>query len=101
MVEHNRRCVGQRFRNVRFEWKADIRNASLLGGVLRAMTRDKLYDEATKVSAKDGEVILDGPDAVDVKVTPEAAEETAENLIEGAVMARGQRRLRNLPHKPE
>jgi hypothetical protein len=34
------------------------------------MTRDKLYDEATKVTAKDGEVILDGPDAVDVKITP-------------------------------
>ena len=37
------------------------------------MLRDKLYDEATAVSAKNGEVILDGPDAVDVKVTPEAA----------------------------
>jgi hypothetical protein len=63
------------------------------------MTRDKLYDEATEVSAKDGEVILDGPDSVDVKITPEAAEETADNLVEGAVRARGQRRLRDLPHK--
>ena len=63
------------------------------------MTRDKLYDEATEVTAKDGEVILDGPDAVDVKVTPEAAEETADNLMEGAVMARGQRRLKNQIHK--
>lgn len=65
------------------------------------MVRDKLYDEATDVTAKDGEVILDGPDEVDVKVTPEAAEETADNLIEGAVMARGQRRLKNLPHKSQ
>ena len=65
------------------------------------MTRDKLYDEATEVTAKDGEVILDGPDAVDVKVTVEAAEETADNLIEGAMKARGQRRLRRLPHKPQ
>ena len=64
------------------------------------MTRDKLYDEATEVTAKEGEVILDGPDAVDVKITPEAAEETADNLIEGAVKARGQRRLRDLPHRP-
>lgn len=64
------------------------------------MARDKLYNEATKVTAKDGEVILDGPDAIDVKVTPEAAEETADNLIEGVVEARGQRRLKNLPHKP-
>jgi hypothetical protein len=65
------------------------------------MARDKLYDDATDVTAKDGEVILDGPDDVDVKVTPEAAEETADNLVEGAVVARGQRRLRNLPHKPK
>jgi hypothetical protein len=65
------------------------------------MARDKLYDEATEVTAKDGEVILDGPDEVDVKVTPEAAEETADNLIEGAVMARGQRRLKSLSRKSQ
>jgi hypothetical protein len=51
------------------------------------------------VSAEDGEVILDGPDAVDVKVTPEAAEQTADNLIEGAVEARGQRGPKDLPHR--
>ena len=65
------------------------------------MADDKTYDEATEVTAKDGQVILDGPDAVDVKVTPEAAEQTADNLIEGAVMARGQRRLKDLPHKSD
>lgn len=65
-----------------------------------AVTREKLYDEATDVKARDGEVILDGPDAVDVKVTPEAAEQTADNLVEGAIKARGQRRLKDLPHKP-
>jgi hypothetical protein len=65
------------------------------------MMKDKLYDEATEVSATDGEVLLDGPDGVDVKVTPEAAEQTADNLIKGAVKARGQRRLWNLPHKPK
>lgn len=68
--------------------------------VTAPVERDRLYDEATKVTAKDGEVILDGPDAVDVKVTPEAAEETADNLLEGAVKARGQRRLKDLPHQP-
>jgi hypothetical protein len=52
------------------------------------------------VSAKDGEVVLDGPDAVDVTITPEAAEETADNLVEGAVKAAGQRRLKDLPHRP-
>ena len=64
------------------------------------MARDKLYDEATEVTADEGEVILDGPDHVDVKVTPEAAEQTADNLLEGAMLARGQRRLKELSHKP-
>ena len=41
------------------------------------------------MSLRDGKVILDGPDAVDVKSNPEAAEETAHNLIEGPMMARG------------
>lgn len=65
------------------------------------MARDKLYDEATAVTAKDGEVILDGPDAVDVKITPEAAVDTAEKLMEGAAIAAGQRRLKDLRHKPK
>ena len=64
------------------------------------MHQDKLYDEATKVIAKDGEVILDGPDAVNVKITPEAAEQSADNLIEGAAKAAGQRRLKKMPHQP-
>ena len=65
------------------------------------MSNKETYDQATEVTAQDGEVILDGPDGVDVTVTPEAAEQTAEHLIEGAVMARGQRRLKDLPHKPQ
>ena len=64
------------------------------------MHRDRLYDEATEVTAEDGEVLLDGPDAVDVRVTPEAAEETADALLDGAVKARGQRRLKSLSHRP-
>ena len=64
------------------------------------MHDDKLYDEATKVTAEDGEVILDGPDGVDVKVTPEAAEQTADNLVEEAIRARGQRRMKDDPHHP-
>ena len=74
---------------------------ALLWPRFAVMADDKTYDEATEVTAKDGQVILDGPDAVDVKVTPEAAEQTADNLIEGAVMARGQRRLKDLPHRPD
>lgn len=66
---------------------------------LRGMHQDKLYDEPTSVTAENGEVILDGPDSVSVRVTPEAAEQTADNLIEGAVKARGQRRIAGLsPH---
>ncbi len=65
------------------------------------MHDDKLYDEATEVTAKDGEVILDGPDGVDVRVTPEAAEQTADNLIEEAVRARGQRRMRGNAHRAQ
>ena len=57
------------------------------------MNRNKaeLFDEATKVSAENGEVILDGPDGVDVKLTPEAARETSTRLWDGAAKAKGQR----------
>jgi hypothetical protein len=63
------------------------------------MAKDKVYDEASTVTAKDGEVVVDGPDHVDVTVTPEAAVETGERLIEGAAHAAGQRRLRDQPHR--
>jgi hypothetical protein len=56
------------------------------------MGDEKVYDEVTKVTAKEGNVILDGPDGVDVKVTPEAAEATADELVKGAMEAAGQRR---------
>lgn len=65
------------------------------------MTDDKVYDEASKVSAEGGEVIVDGPDAVDVRLTPEAAEQTGENLTDQAVTARGQRRLSRFTHRPK
>ncbi|MFN3389173.1 MAG: hypothetical protein ACK40O_09575 [Allosphingosinicella sp.] len=51
---------------------------------------DKVYDEATKVDAHEGRVVLDGPDGVAVLMTPEAAEETSHRLLEGALDARGQ-----------
>jgi hypothetical protein len=38
---------------------------------------------------------------VDVDMTPEAAEETAERLTDEAVKARGQRRLMRFRHRPE
>ncbi len=63
------------------------------------MGDDKLYDEATKVTVKNGEVILDGPDGVGLKITPEAAEQTADNLVEESVRARGQRRMKGNTHR--
>ena len=41
-----------------------------------------IYDDPSSVAAVDGAVELDGPDAVDVAMTPEAAEETSERLAE-------------------
>ena len=55
------------------------------------MPYEKIYNEPTRVEAEDGAVILKGPDAVDVRMTPAAAEETSERLLEGAMKARGQR----------
>ena len=40
---------------------------------LEAMTEKELYSKASDVSAKAGEVLVDGPDGVDVALTPEAA----------------------------
>jgi len=56
-----------------------------------AMTDATIYDGPTEVDAEDGVVILKGPDAVDVRMTPDAAEETSERLNTGAMKARGQR----------
>ena len=50
-----------------------------------------IYDEASEIDAKDGVVSVKGPDAVDVRLTPDAAEETSERLNTGAMKARGQR----------
>lgn len=64
------------------------------------MNDKTVYDEPSSVDARDGNVHAEGPDEVDVELTPEAAEETADRLTERAVVARGQRRLRHIPHKP-
>ena len=52
-----------------------------------------IYPEPSDVTAVDGTVQVDGPDNVDVSMTPEAAEETSDRLAEESVRARGQRRL--------
>jgi hypothetical protein len=58
------------------------------------MTDDNIYDEPSKVDADNGVVIVKGPDAVDVRLTAGAAEETSERLLQGAMKARGQRYFR-------
>lgn len=60
------------------------------------MEDGKTYEEPSQVTAQDGAVKLDGPDAVDVTMTPEAAEETAERMVDQAVMARGQRIMKHI-----
>ena len=54
------------------------------------MPSKTIYDEAGNVSAEDGIVHLDGPDAVDVRLTPDAAEEISDRLLNGVLKARGQ-----------
>ena len=65
------------------------------------MDNDKVYNEPSSIKADDGEVTVKGPDEVDVKLTPEAAEETSDRLLEGALIARGKRRMAKLPHRPK
>ncbi|HET6208488.1 MAG TPA: hypothetical protein VFD98_16845 [Terracidiphilus sp.] len=64
--------------------------------VIRHMHDNEVYEQPSEVAAKDGNVKLDGPDAVDVAMTPEAAEETAERMEDQAVMARGQRIMKQI-----
>ncbi|HEX8225334.1 MAG TPA: hypothetical protein VF605_16085 [Allosphingosinicella sp.] len=60
---------------------------------------EKVYDEPTRVDAEDGKVILDGPDGVDVQMTPDAALETSDRLLFGAAQAMGQRVQEEQRHK--
>ena len=67
---------------------------------MHAMSENsKTFTEASEVKAKDGQVLVDGPDAVEVSLTPEAALETSERLLHGAMKAEGQRHLKGLPHQ--
>lgn len=63
------------------------------------MTDKKIYEQPSAVAAEEGDVLVKGPDDVDVGLTPEAAEETSNRLLEGSMKARGQRRLRHFPHR--
>ncbi len=55
-----------------------------------AMTAFELFDEPSEVDAEDGAVCVFGPGPVKIRLTPAAAEETSERLLEAAMKARGQ-----------
>lgn len=55
------------------------------------MAHDRTFDEPSEVEAEGGKVIVDGPDAVAVTLTPEAASETSDRLLYGAAKAQGQK----------
>lgn len=52
---------------------------------------EKVYDTPSDVMVEDGNVGVEGPDGVSVLMTPEAALETSERLLESATEAHGQR----------
>jgi hypothetical protein len=63
------------------------------------MATKKIYGQPSAVTAEEGDVLVEGPDDVDVGLTPDAAEETSDRLLEGSMKARGQRRLKDYPHR--
>lgn len=63
------------------------------------MANKKIYEQPSSVTAEDGDVLVKGPDHTDVGLTPDAAEETSNRLLEGSMKARGQRHLKHYPHR--
>lgn len=63
------------------------------------MTEKQIHEKPSVVTAEEGDVLMKGPDDVDVGLTPEAAEETSNRLLEGSMKARGQRRFKDYPHR--
>lgn len=54
------------------------------------MPNSEVHEEPCEVAAEDGLVLIRVSDSVDVRLTPEAAEETSNRLLEAAMKARGQ-----------
>jgi hypothetical protein len=64
-----------------------------------SMSKDT-YSQPSEVVAEDGKVLVDGPDGVDVALTPDAALETANRLTDEAARAAGQEREKSIDHRP-
>jgi len=54
------------------------------------MGHERIYNTPSEVAAEQGEVIVDGPDGVAVSLTPDAALETSERLLQSGLAALGQ-----------
>ncbi len=51
----------------------------------------KVYDTPSEVTVDEGNVAVEGPDGVSLLLTPKAALETSDRLLESATEAHGQR----------
>ena len=52
----------------------------------------EIYDDPSTVGVVDGTVTVNGPDGVDVALTPDAAAETSDRLMESASTAAAEQR---------
>ena len=54
------------------------------------MPEHPIHDIACQIVARDGVVTIAGPDDIEISLTPDAAVETSDRLLHGAMKARGQ-----------
>jgi hypothetical protein len=103
-----RRCGAERLLSTqsRHEWGRRTKQPGARTGTLSlrrslpSMARPT-FDKPSEVVADKGRVLVDGPDSVDVALTPEAALETGGRLLDQAAQAAGQRRETKIDHRPK